>query len=774
LVAGRRRTLFLSFISLFLVSCEQDNPAQVAGSIINAFSSSCSSAGPWSQAARSDAQALIQIFEELKTKDKCKDLGTILQQMTSAATSIHGLYNQPAFLAYRQKEEELQELTLMLAKTTDADLQKTLSDAIVQLRRDMATARANKTVENSTFGDQFSEDTNNVATQFGTLFNYNSQISECLQQSPSAAISIFSTLASLGGSFASPVLGSQMGAVSSMLNQFLGVMRQAHIDKAIWELYDSQMPQAMTCGLESMTQFYCQAEDTSEIVMRQAGSYPPPPDTTPTNFWKGLDIISRRLPVLNKWLLTARSGLAPQNSSDSRRVREIRAKRSALDLVDVEIVGNLNEAKRLIERTNDDAIKKSTLLQRVANIALGLQGQSPFSEENRTEKQFACLLVREKLTDCSFPSDDDRTTLTFLEELYDSGAFTIDQVINTFWPKLLEQVTRRVLNQFNDIVFIDPTSIIGNAHESSPQNVSSRQVLVMVSQYLIELREQAIKNGKVHRLVLIEDTMNLVTEAIRIVDSPGPYSMKGDDNPLVEIYEIFRLDFGVQFFNDRLSRLVEYDLNDRMANGELPGTIEDILRSSGDEILRRLVAAGVRDLFPVQLDLNAARNQSRENFWVFRKFMFDKLGEAIVSQNQKGLDIGETLADGPYRTYGQSVAQMCMLLYSTSGQSGSQLWPSPAVKRICEDSVLFSVYPDPSNVRRVRVGDIPQYLTQWNDKPLVKNRMKTCMYYNFLRSERLYETLQEKPKDGDDGDEIRRMSVPKQDINLWQKLIFPF
>ncbi|RME17310.1 MAG: hypothetical protein D6797_02780 [Bdellovibrio sp.] len=205
----------LCLLFLFLVSCKGDNPSQVASEIINKFGATCSGNGRWAQQALSQTQALIQIIESLKTKDQCKKFGSFLDHLLQTTRQIHGAYQDTTFLDYRQTQEELQELFLSLQKAEqlqDADLVAQLKVEILSRQALLASLRAQHTVykeglDRVGFQDQFSVTTENVASYFATLFNQSGELAACLQQSPSSVIGLFSSLASVGGSFASPGFG---------------------------------------------------------------------------------------------------------------------------------------------------------------------------------------------------------------------------------------------------------------------------------------------------------------------------------------------------------------------------------------------------------------------------------------------------------------------------------------------------------------------------------------------------------------------------------------
>lgn len=95
------RTLCATVLLVLPLSCEfQDNPSQVAGDIVQSFGNSCSSYGPWSQAAQVHTDSLVKIFQKLKDSDQCKSLGTFLETLHQTTAQIHNSYSNDDYLAY--------------------------------------------------------------------------------------------------------------------------------------------------------------------------------------------------------------------------------------------------------------------------------------------------------------------------------------------------------------------------------------------------------------------------------------------------------------------------------------------------------------------------------------------------------------------------------------------------------------------------------------------------------------------------------------------------
>jgi hypothetical protein len=748
-VQFKSRHIKLSSIFIFcvltLISCKEDNPANVAGEVINAFSDSCSSSGKWSQGAQAQTQSLIGIFNKLKEVDACKGLASVLNDVSQTATQIHGIYSDPSYLAYRQVEEELQQLTLTLASATDPSVQVEISALITAKQVELAKARAQKNIDDTNkntigFQDQYSKANQALGTQFVNLFNHTSELSACLQQSPSSVVSLFSNLSSVAGSFASPVLGANMQVLSGMMTTFLGYMRASHIDKAIWDLYDSQMPQALTCGLESMTQFYCQAEDASELVMRQADNFKEVNSKRDNEFWSGIELISKKMPVLNGWLLSVRAGVKPRNDDDATRINRVREKRLRLDTFSTKVIGNLNNAKSRMSQTTDAHTKEDIKYSAVGYLASILSGSdstqgaiNPFQEFQSSTSRTACFLIK----GVNFACPDIGYTeglRSYLEKL-GLELVSIDEIQNIFWPQILERVTRKVSAEFNDIIFIDPNLLLSQVYEHTPKSVSPMDVLKGIKIFLANHLQRSQQKYP-HRVHMIQETIDILDHVITSIDNYIQNPDADTLNPLIDINEVLKLEFGTQFIGERIGEFVRADINDRIDNGEVPKDLEEILRAANDEVIHRLTASGNTDLFLIKRDLDRAREQSADNFRVFRDFMLEAAGKAIQGLQKKSIESGETLVDGGRRIYGQSVAHLCLLVYATGDK-----WPDQATQNICNQSVLFSVYPDPASERKLVLSELPAKLSQYNDRPMIKNRKRICSYYNFLRAEHLYEIM---------------------------------
>src|SRR6185369_13795205 len=118
----------------------------------------------------------------------------------------------------------------------------------------------------------------NATLQFSNLtqsmLKSSSGIQACLTQYPEVAIELASNLLAIGGSFVSPVYGAIGAIVGQLINLGVEVFRSSASNDALWSLYQAQLPSALGCGLESMTELYCDANDSFELLQVQATAYP--------------------------------------------------------------------------------------------------------------------------------------------------------------------------------------------------------------------------------------------------------------------------------------------------------------------------------------------------------------------------------------------------------------------------------------------------------------------------------------------------------------------
>ncbi len=754
-----KRVFVLIFFIFSLISCDEENKAQIAGDLIQSFGASCSSYGSWSKVASKNTQSLIHQYEQLKHNDSCAEFSKDLEALNQLATSIHNVYSDQGYINYRQTQEELQELALASSSAVDPVLIDALKEEMISRQVDLARLRAEDTVSGISqdkvgYQDRYSVYTNELNQQFESMFMKTQSLSACLQQSPGAVVTLYSSIVSIAGSFVSPIVGTNMHILSGMMASLMRFLRQNKLNKAIWELYEAQMPTAVTCSLELMSNFTCQAEDAADIIKLQVEHISNP--SLPSDFWQGINIINTHLPVINDWILKVKSGTEPQNKEDADRKNVVLEKRHLLDSKTSLVRSLFNEYERRIERTKDTNIQQELLVDMIDTISTSLapfnghvSQNDPFYEFRSNAFDFACYLVFGVVSDCDYDMQGENLKAYILRSVA-TNPRTPKTIRDIYWPQIYNNVKSKVDIEFDEVIFVGSRRLMAKAHEDTLGEVSPREALMLINEFLINFKQRSEADHSTRIPIITERILEIKT-VIEIMDNYEGYyanKIKCDNNlsededecdelrnPLREIYEIFRLTQGESYFNEMLFDFVNWDLNDRIKNDEIPEDIKKIIFQASSEMFRRLIAAGHDNYYNIMRDLDTARIESEANINSFRKFMFDSLPKMIKSLSDKAKENGETNEDAFNRKYSQQLAHLCTMIFVTG-----QDWPDKSSKKICNRSVLMSPNVGLDRELSIKISSLRGELEKIK-KPVQRKKARSCIYYNFLRANRIAEVM---------------------------------
>lgn len=704
------------------------------------MSGRCATKGYWSDAAAGQNQALIAVLTDLKNKDPCKPFMDSLVSAQNLAGQISGLTQDQSFRSLRQAEETLQELTLELKNATTPEGQSALASSVYMAQVDLANKRAENTVSDEfSTTDRYLKGTSQLSTLSQGLLQQAGGMTECFRQNPAASMQVVSSLMGIGGSFAPPVYGAAMMLMAQLISISVEAARQYPLNKAIWDLHSAKIPLALTCGLESLTDLYCQANDSFELLQFQAERYPGE-NLPPESIWAGLDILGRRLPILTSWLQNVRTGVVPSDPTEAQRQIYIWTKYNRLDTENLKVMGNLNYAKQLYETSAlQPDTQKNVLIQLVGAVSKALSGWNvphesgnPFVDFSSSPFQYSCWLVRGMGTtaqDCPTPVVGQPFDDYLAKLIPNSTAVTMEQLFKN-WTDIFLQVRAIVDIEFSRTITVDPLRLLSLAFQSRENNVSPFGALVIIKKFLIDFQARN-PEGNPQSLPLIEQTLEMANKAMVLLSSTETRGTGSDPLEKIQtLFNVFRLQKGVTIFVDRVRDLVRFDIHNRI--NELPPDVAAILQSSSIDIREHLLAAGVYNLDLLNLDLNQGRSLTEQNIKVFREFFEADFGKSIDLLYQASIDKKEP-PRGADRPNGQSLAELCILLMST-GQ-----WPKKASWDKCSTALLSSVYPDPENKLNIEVGKLPEKL---KDK---RYSEQVCTFYRFLRAGRLMESLR-KPR----------------------------
>lgn len=717
-----------SFVFAFFASFSAFAQDSAAPLVLQAFQNSCSTSGKWSEAALNQNNAMRSVIETLKNQDPCKPFAGKLAVIQSTTQQIEAILQDQKYVDYRMAEEKLQNLMLALQGTTNQEMITLMGQQIVIAQVGLAESRAAyQTNKDQNGKDQYQRATLALNQYVQGLLTDSGGLAACLQSSPGAAVQLSSNLTALGGSFVSPIYGAAAAVIGQIANLGIEYFRTRQKEREIYKLYSAQMPSALTCGLESMTNLYCQAGDAFKLLELQTKKIDSTKPVHPV--WSNIDVLKRQLPMLENWLQKVRNGVVPGDPNEANRQNAIWQKVHFVESMNRYVQGVLNYQEQLYNSETNIAEKQKILLSVLVSLTNEIlpsssgNFKSPFTEYSSDRYEISCYLGLGTNQGCPTPAVGESldSFVKKLTGLKDFGALFVN------WEKFFAAVDRRVANEFNQSIAMDPSSILASAFEVDKQKISPVSSTKAMIAFLERL-QQSTPDHMSARKQLIFETVELLNKFIDLINGQNIQNSK---DQIRDIFKLFQLGQNSKFLHDRISDFVKYDLTDHLHAGSFPEDAQDILISGAMDIRTRLEASGVtKDAS--EADLNNARTLSAGNIDAFNSFFADAAGKTLENLWQKQKASGEP-ATGTNRHYGQSLARLCLFQLVTRTD-----WPRDMNWAYCQDAVLYSAYSRNGEPMKLKLSEVKAKVSSMP----VADRM--CIYQKFIRDGRVAEMLEDK------------------------------
>ena len=782
---GKLRILVFIVFTLGLVakSSANDHRPDAAGPILQAFQSSCDSVGSWSAGAIANTDGITSIVTQLLLNDACKPYKTQLDGIQSLISEVSRNFSSSTAQAYQAQDHLVNLLSLQIQTTTDptalAYLQSSLAAAV------QARAQALVSSGNEHWDHAWAQSANAVGFLNNlTAPNASPTLGQCLRQSPAAAIQLGNNLLSYGSGFFSPVVGASVSVIGQLVNTAVEQLRQARYDRAIWNLQRDRMPVALRCALESMTEYYCKAEDSFSLI-ELAKENDEGSDSAP--IFKGLDLATRYLPSLISWLNKVEQGVVSEDSFQAEKRNAIDAKRNSLNQLLRTIDGTINEALKSYREFpgTDETIRQSILLESISQIVNLLQ-QSNSSYVNGVSTQiksptlafqgnsyyWACWLVSgyKDVSLCKTPPTTANQTAggdglqtyirtEYLKKKEDFDRFALNFIGN--WHDSVSKVQELVNSDYGRIIITNADTILGNGGESGLNGANSpapHDTLALAVDFLTELKSQPLTQRNLGLVSEIENRLFEIENALKVLEGQ-PSDMviieryqslslansqevkicdeKRDCSTqrMEKIAKIFKLKDGTQGLASSLADLVEIDLIHRIKMGQFPSEKPEILKALGLNITLTLSSSGLSDKNPLNTDLNTAQAITGTNLKNFKDFFVKAFSDAV--KNEAKNTEGEP-TQSSHRPHGEMLGALCTqwLITSRIPQAKSEVhkdWPSEEVAAICRSAKIYS-----ANRKKITGEDHPaisvsELETRLKNVPFSGERV--CAYHRYRRKD---------------------------------------
>jgi len=720
-------------------SCKDRNTVG-ASDLISAFQSGCVTAGAWTDIALSHSRSLGSVLESIKTKDPCRDFAGSLNDIDNFSKQVEELLDDGSFKDYRSAEEKITELTLALQQAeAGSSLATSLQEELVTTQVELAGLKADYRAWNeSKQRDQYWLATESLAKYMQGILEKTSGLSSCLKSSPAVSVKLATNLLAIGGSFLSPIYGAGSYVVSQLVSFGLDEVRNSSIDNAIWDTYAAQMPTALTCGLEAMTEFYCTVNDTHDLMTAALGYEGPGSEPV----YQGIDLLNRKLPELKTWLLKVRNGDSPRTVADADRKNVIWKQLLEIDTTSASMSALLFETKEKFAAAARDT--RTRVIVKLLDSMISFtspycgpgctrSGTSAFLGFADSPFKWSLWLLRGYSAADVPPGTD--SIGTYIERLVgtDQVPDSIILSIEANWNALRKLVSNNVQIDFNREITSDPQAVLAEAHHARPGGISPREAIVYLSNYLANLAQRD-KTTNPDLSALIQQTMAHLTAALAVIDNQGESAEQDPTLRLSRLVDQFWLTQGIYFFSDRITRFIQWDLETRLRNGDFPRDPGAILLAASGNIADRLAAAGIGEKTPGELDLDRARSTEQANIEIFLRYFGPSLGRAVQSLEDAARRAGEP-AHGPNRPNGQILAQLCTLILATG--SAEKSWPEDVSWEICSKATLDSIFPNPPPELNISVGALRPELEKMD---MMK---RTCVFHRYLRASRIHDFMRD-------------------------------
>ncbi|MCS6838138.1 MAG: hypothetical protein NZ480_04760 [Bdellovibrionaceae bacterium] len=748
--------LFVFGVSALLhTSCKLgDYSGQKPPSALDYFSKSCQSAGgSWSQQALQQNQMLVATLEQVKQahKNDCQGLDTLIRHLQNLNDQLYQAAHHRSFNAYRTTQQVHAELLLELLSISqqpqvDAQYLNSLRNAIYQKQLDLVTLRAQDTVWEQHRNRLSTLDTLRVLNN--SLLSVLSQgnLSACFRSAPYASFAIASSLLSMAGRFASPILGATLGEIGQLMATSILHLKSQPLDESIMRLYGTQLQSSISCAFESISNLYCDADATRRLVqqslktVRQSSQQITAKERR-NQLWYGVELMNRHISIFYKWLEMVIAGSEPSDEFTAQKIINAWKKYDDLKMVKIKVTGLINTTRKELDSISDERerelLTKSRFKNLVATIYVmgssshGGTSFSPIAEYYGFHPLICFLATGELNGGClpptSNPSFIDLSIIDSITHILNGWVgieARLSEVLTSVEAPILKNLARTI-NQ-------DPSLIITSALQKQLDGTSPFQVAKEIRMFLNDMRKrfetnpdlQSAPQLQMRWLNLIDTSQFAFDQLINAIETT-----ESPEQVIKTAFDHFRLQEGITFIHRRLTQLIEFDVTLRLRQESPHNDIFQDFITSGRTILDYFSAINMnifRDADSLYADLNNAQYISRNNLFEVVTTFGPTLNQLLKQIKQEAERFGETSWDQPAH---QRLAHLCIFILSATPK-----WPSDIDKAVCANTLLASAY-DENKVLRFR--DLERAIAKGLAEP-----QRICAYQNFIRSSKASQIIQ--------------------------------
>ena len=344
--------MFLFFITYTPWALSQrsfvQGDSELAEGLIRSFNAFCPTNGSWTLNALGEVQKIQSVLESLRDDPNCVDAAKIVttyaDNLNHALGRINGSVLERNILS---KQKQQAEIILLLEGLDNESEKRSLESAFLQNQLNISSNKGMLEYNEAQAQDQYL--TNVIVNSATNILQQVSLNRRCLLQTPQ----LISSFSSIGPSISSALItgGASLGlaATSGIIGHVLEFVRKFKLDRHIQRLGQSTFITAYQCVLESLSNQWCEAQETYDLIDLKIKNQFSHSDS----FSTGIRILNRDLPIFSDWLNKVRSATQSESRAVSINRKIFLNRENALEVWKEESLGNLGDIIRKLPKTLD-------------------------------------------------------------------------------------------------------------------------------------------------------------------------------------------------------------------------------------------------------------------------------------------------------------------------------------------------------------------------------------------------------------------------------------
>ncbi|MCY4643937.1 MAG: hypothetical protein OXB88_04910 [Bacteriovoracales bacterium] len=663
-----------------------------ATNLIQSFQSFCPTNGNWTSNSLASARKIEKFIESLRDDPDCIGMAQALaNDVNSLAYALENIEYSFLEREIMGSEREQSEILFLLENEDDPYTIQGLRSIFRENQLGLARKRGRLRYDERKARNQYQA--NVILNSATRLFRQATLGQQCILRSPQ----FFSNLFSLGANLAaiSTTGGASLGfaATSTILGNTFGLIRKSKLNRHIRKLGQEKFVAAYQCVMESLSNQWCQARETYDLLEFKMQEN----KTNPDPFLSGVRIIDYELPVLMNWLNDLRSATLPQNTSISQRQIQFIERETSLRVWKLDAIARLRDAQKKLppSDSDEDKEKKFYILQRLI-VSLN----PAFSQEQRvinpvneitSGSELPWLLAGVPLKDVPTTTNFSGRTVLIGFEAMTATDFQSHPTLVPHYPffetrildsilKLEKEAAALISGQRNSILHADPEFLFFEAENDyyryhalgKEKKVSPLAAIDNILDYLKDHYEGDFSSDSCTRNNEnnedYADNRQKVIKETQIILCQTKAQVKGlSKDPtqrLKEIYQLTKLENGTTFIEQRIQAAIELILVEQLLENKDQEISLKVKLLVVDNIINELDQYGSSNLSMVKLDvLNALRN-SEMTLQNFAEIFADGIGKALRQVHNK---------NNGSNFHGPLLAKYCSLLLTIPDWNSKEL-----------------------------------------------------------------------------------------------------